>query len=147
MTDIEKLENQILDWALNMVAEFTWLRIKFEYSETYRTFMVGYFFATNEPDDEFYSKALAFEDLMTEEYGDDAPLFSDNEEFFALSENAKVVEAAEKTFTSTIMDIDDFDGSMSWKGGNALELTENVPTYPNFDAQSVQHDYFLAEAA
>lgn len=101
----QKQQQMIKDWAEKMVEKYDWLTIKYEYSDFYRTVLVS--FSPSEVidnDDDFNRDALAFEDLMTAEFGDNAPLFTDEEELFIVSTEATVV--AKNVTSSTRLVID-----------------------------------------
>jgi len=91
MKDLE-LEMTLRRWAQGMVSRYTWLTIRFEYSEKRSVYLVSYSPAQkideNEP---FMLESMAFEDQMNERYGDYAPLFCDDDELFRLSPAAEVI--------------------------------------------------------
>ena len=91
MKDLE-LEMTLRRWAQDMVSRYTWLTIRFEYSEKRSVYLVSYSPAQkideNEP---FMLESMAFEDQMNERYGDYAPLFCDDDELFRLSPAAEVI--------------------------------------------------------
>ena len=86
------MELTIQNWAKEMVAIYTWLTIKFEYSNRYKTFLVDFIYPSQNGDDEsFHRAAMEFNDKMCDTYGDDAPLFTNNDKLFSLSENAQII--------------------------------------------------------
>ena len=91
MKDLE-LEMTLRRWAQGMVSRYTWLTVRFEYSQTERGYLVSYApkqkIAKNE---RFMDESMAFEDQLRETYGDDAPLFCDEERLFRLSPAAEVI--------------------------------------------------------
>ncbi len=101
-----EIENQLRDWFGKMVKLYTNLSFKFEYSERRHVYLVS---AIVNLDEETYEQycldSMAFEDLLANRYGDDTPLFTDNEELFKLSSNAYVVapyvEVTEKEMQNT----------------------------------------------
>lgn len=97
------MEKTIKDWANDMVRAYTWLKIKFEYSERFRTILIDLVYPPQYGNDEdFHRDALAFNDKMCKVYGDDAPLFTDNEKLFKLSNAAHVVCANSYSVTETL---------------------------------------------
>lgn len=101
-----EIENQLRDWFGKMMKVYTNLSFKFEYSERRHVYLVS---AIVNLDEETYEQycldSMAFEDLLANRYGDDTPLFTDNEELFKLSSNAYVVapyvEVTEKEMQNT----------------------------------------------
>ncbi len=86
------MELTIQNWAKEMVDIYNWLTIKYEYSKRYRTFLIDFVYPSQYGNNEsFHRAALAFNEKMCETYGDDAPLFTNNEKLFTLSDNAQVV--------------------------------------------------------
>ena len=86
------MEKTIKEWAINMVRTYTWLTIKFEYSERFRTILIDLVYLPQYGNDaDFHRDALAFNDKMCKVYGDDAPLFTNNEKLFKLSDKAQVI--------------------------------------------------------
>lgn len=86
------MELTIQNWAKEMVAIYNWLTIKFEYSDKYKTFLVDLIYPSQYGDeDSFHLAAMAFNNKMCDTYGDDAPLFTNNDKLFSLSENAHVI--------------------------------------------------------
>ena len=87
-----RLEKILRRWAQDMVNRYTWLTIRFEYSEKRRVFLVSYsprqMISGNEP---FIRDSMEFEDRMNDIYSDDAPLFCDEERLFRLSPAAEVI--------------------------------------------------------
>lgn len=91
MKDIQRIiEADIKTWALRMAEKYDWLTIRYEYSDKHECFMIS-FYGENLDNEEFCKTALEFEDETTEKYGDEEPLFCDNEDMFELSENAVCV--------------------------------------------------------
>ena len=86
------MELTIQKWAKEMVSIYTWLTIKFEYNSRYRTFLVDFIYPSQYGDDEnFHRAAMEFNDKMCNTYGDAAPLFTNNENLFSLSDGAQIV--------------------------------------------------------
>lgn len=96
---------RIREWAETMVEQYNWLTIKYEYSDFYRTVLVS--FSPSEVidnDDDFNRDVLAFEDAMNAEFGDDAPLFTDEEKLFTLSADATVIAKDAASFSGMEVD-------------------------------------------
>lgn len=89
----DNIEKQLRTWFSQMTKKYTWLRIKFEFNENRGVFMVSFSPKNHIKDsDEFNIDAMQFADKMNVIYGNEAPLFTDEEFLFALSSNAEVVE-------------------------------------------------------
>lgn len=86
------MKQLIKQWAKEMVSRFTWLTVKYEFSEKLGTYLIS-FSPSNKIDksDGFNIEALAFADKMNDEFGDDAPLFTDDENLFSLSYEAEEI--------------------------------------------------------
>lgn len=83
------IKNKLVTWFKEIVSEFPWLTIRYEFSEKLGVFLVGYYPSDKISQcDEFCLKAMGFEDRMREELGEDAPLFGNEEDCFVLSECA-----------------------------------------------------------
>ena len=85
-----KIENALRNWARSMVSRYTWLTIRFEYSEKERVYLVSYS-PEEKAGDDFVIESIALENRMKELYGDYAPLFCYDEELFRLSPAAEVI--------------------------------------------------------
>ena len=89
----DNIEKQLRSWFSQMTKKYTWLRIKFEFNENRGVFMVSFSPKNHiEDSDEFNIDAMQFADKMNVIYGNEAPLFTDEESLFVLSSNAEVVE-------------------------------------------------------
>ncbi|MBQ9218073.1 MAG: hypothetical protein IJ724_07215 [Muribaculaceae bacterium] len=100
------MELTIQNWAEEMVRIYTWLTIKFEYSNRYKTFLVDLVYPSQYGDDEnFHRAAMAFNDKMCDTYGDDAPLFTNNGKLFSLSDDAQIVCEPYSDFKTMTLDI------------------------------------------
>lgn len=88
----EIIEKQLRNWFSLMTKKYSWLRIKFEFNQRRGVFMVSFSPVSRiEQSDEFNLDAINFADEMNETYGNEAPLFTDEETLFKLSVNAEVV--------------------------------------------------------
>ena len=85
-----RLEKILRRWAQDMVNRYTWLTIRFEYSEKERVSLVSYS-PEEKAGDDFVIESIALENRMKELYGDYAPLFCYDEELFRLSPAAEVI--------------------------------------------------------
>ena len=91
MKDLE-LEKILRRWAQELVSRYTWLTIRFEYSEKEMSYLVTYAPVWEmDREERFFLESSAFEDRMRETYGDDAPLFCYDERYFKLSPHAEVI--------------------------------------------------------
>lgn len=89
----DNIEKQLRSWLSEKIKKYTWLRIKFEFNESRGVFMVSFSPKSHiEHSDEFNIDAMQFADKMNAIYGNEAPLFTDEEYLFTLSPNAEVVE-------------------------------------------------------
>lgn len=87
-----EIESQLRDWFEKMMKVYSNLSFKFEYSERRQVYLVSAIVDLDEETYEHYcSDSMVFEDQLANRYGDDTPLFTDNEELFELSSNAYVV--------------------------------------------------------
>lgn len=129
---------RIKEWAETMVEQYSWLTIKYEYSDFYRAVLVS--FSPSEVidnDEDFNRDVLAFEDTMTAEYGDDAPLFTDEEKLFTLSADALVIAKDGASFSG--MEVDTTLSLIShiwsnWTGNSSYDqevFSETEMTAPN----------------
>ena len=87
-----KIEKELREWFKYLVGRYRWLTIKFEYSEKRKAYLVS--FSPKDKIDnceEFVKESAEFEDLMNARYGNDSPLFCDDEKYFRLSPSAEVV--------------------------------------------------------
>jgi hypothetical protein len=90
----EIIEKKLHTWFSQMTKKYVWLRIKFEFNEVRGVFMVSFSpIYQIEHSDEFNRDAMKFADEMNGEYGNEAPLFTDEESLFRLSAKAEVISA------------------------------------------------------
>lgn len=86
------IEEQLRQWFAFITAKYTWLSIKFEYSQSRRVHLVSLSPVSEiEMNDDFNLEVMQFEDNMVSMFGDDAPLFTDEEKLFKLSAEAEVI--------------------------------------------------------
>ena len=90
----EIIETKLRTWFSQMTKKYSWLRIKFEFSEVRGVFMVSFSpVSLIEFSEQFNRDAMKFADEMNAEYGNEAPLFTDEEALFRLSDEAEVLYA------------------------------------------------------
>lgn len=92
MNGIQKqIEGELKTWSQRMVEKYNWLTIEYEYSFRDECFLVSFSGDYLLTDEEFNRGALDFENELVEKYGDDEPLFTDNEELFELTSNKTTI--------------------------------------------------------
>ena len=88
----EIIEKQLRTWFAQRTKKYSWLRIKFEFSENRGVYMISFAPAEKiELSDDFNLDAMQFADDMNDNYGSDAPLFTDEEQLFKLSAGAETI--------------------------------------------------------
>lgn len=86
----EQIEKDLRAWFVLMTNKYSWLKIKFEFSNDRGVWLVSFAPVDRiEVSDEFNLDAMVFANEMNEKYGTDAPLFTDEEELFSLSSFAE----------------------------------------------------------
>lgn len=99
----QQIKNELIAWFKIITSRFQWISVKYEYSDKLKSFLVSFSPSDKiNESDEFCIEAMRFENEMNEKYGDNAPLFCDDEKYFTLSEHAEVIQGDNNTFTSTI---------------------------------------------
>ena len=91
MKDLD-VERALRRYAEDLVSRYTWLTIRFEYSEKRSVYLVSYsprYLISGKT--ALINEMMDFEDRMNDVYGDDAPLFCKDEELFKLSPEAEVI--------------------------------------------------------
>lgn len=87
-----ELEIRLRNQFEEMVNRYKWLTVRFECSEKLYVYLVSYAPVEEiEKDEEFMREVMAFEDKLNLLYGDNAPLFCDEEAYFKLSPDAEEV--------------------------------------------------------
>jgi len=90
-----EIELILTSWFHEMIAKYDWLSFRYEFSEKLGVFLVGYYPAEKvDANEEFCREAMRFEDEINAQFGIDAPLFGNEEDYFSLTSNAKEVRAA-----------------------------------------------------
>lgn len=93
----EHLEQFLKTWLKKLVQKYQWLTIKYEYNEYRKEYLVSYYPKEEiENDDNFMRDSMMMEDVCNQVYGELAPLFCDEEEYFKLSPNAEVIKYESK---------------------------------------------------
>lgn len=89
--DRESVKSKLYAWLSSMTMMYNWLRIKFEYKEDRGVFLVSFSPVSQiELSEEFNREAMQFADEMNAIYDNEAPLFTDEEALFKLSDNVSV---------------------------------------------------------
>jgi len=87
-----KIEKELREWFKYLVGRYRWLTVRFNYSEDKGVFLVSYSPADEiRENDSFINETSVFEDFINARYGDNSPLFCDDEKYFKLSPDAEVV--------------------------------------------------------
>ena len=121
----KKMEQELRLWFSQMLDKYIWLSIKFEYNKKRNCFMVSFSSKdTISQNEDFCAEAIAFEDKLNEEYGDDAPLFCDNEELFKLSSDAEVL----KSFKCDTVDVADIDFGSLFDNVSCMKIVQSTST-------------------
>ncbi len=129
------MEQQIKDWAYQMVKRFNWLVVKYEYSEKFRTYLVSFSpMSMIDENDKFNLEAIAFNDKMVQLYGDDAPLFTDEEKLFKLTDGAEVITANSYSAFETLTIAVGLKICGGWNKSKTPETTSRVVEAPNTSA-------------
>lgn len=141
----EIIEKQLHTWFSLMTKKYSWLRIKFEFNEARRVFMVSFSPVDRiELSDEFNLDAMQFSDEMNAIYGNEAPLFTDEESLFKLSDNAEVIEAivAKSTnfFSNTIITIQPLSNGCSW----SMTTSPHTKAYTDKSFHQTEPTYAIA---
>lgn len=88
----QKIKNELIAWFKIITSRFQWISVKYEYSDKLKSFLVSFSPSDKiNESDEFCIEAMRFENEMNEKYGDNAPLFCDDEKYFTLSEHSEII--------------------------------------------------------
>ena len=88
----EQLRVLLENWSNLMVRKFDGLTIRFEYNESHQCYLVSYNrLHNNEQANKFYRLLIKFERMFENDYPFNAPLFSENNRLFKLSDKAKTI--------------------------------------------------------
>lgn len=89
--DRESVKSKLHAWLSSMTMKYNWLQVKLEYKEDHGVFLVSFSPVSQiELSEEFNREAMQFADEMNAIYGNEAPLFTDEEALFKLSDNAQI---------------------------------------------------------
>lgn len=89
----EKIERLLIEWSNVMVKKFDGLIIRYEYSVSFHTYLVSYNrLSIKEQANQFYGCLIKFEKRLDDEFPVGAPLFSEGNRLFKLTDKAKVVK-------------------------------------------------------
>lgn len=87
------------NWAEKITQKYSWLEIKMEFSEVHEKYLVSFSPSSYiDSCDEFNEDAMHFEDEMNNLFGNEAPLFCDEESLFKLSKDAEVYPRKPQSF-------------------------------------------------
>lgn len=93
MMDEKEIERRLKEWSNEMVNKFDSLTIRYEYSNSLCCYRVSYTTIHNkEQATKFYKFLIEFEKKMEKDYPYDAPLFTDDNRLFKLSQKAIVIK-------------------------------------------------------
>lgn len=144
----ESIEKQLRAWFSQMTKKYTWLIIKFEFNEGRGVFMVSFSPLNKiELSDDFNRDAMQFADKMNADYGDEAPLFTDEESLFSLSSNAEIISACSHIsagspiYYSTSIPVLPQGASGSWASSSVYTT---VPVGKNFRQTHSETSYVIA---
>lgn len=144
----DTIEQQLREWFTQMTNQYSWLRIKYEFNENRDVFMVSFAPTSKiELSDEFNLAALKFADDMNARFSNNAPLFTDEELLFKLSDNAEVI-GGEKTFStisplrySTAVSVKTHRSNYSWVSTQSCTTS---PIKKNFKQSQSDSCFFVA---
>lgn len=89
--DRESVKSKLYAWLSSMTMKYSWLRVKLEYKEDRGVFLVSFSpMSQIELSEEFNREAMQFADEMNAIYGNEAPLFTDEEALFKISDNVHI---------------------------------------------------------
>lgn len=87
------IEQDLVRILKQLTNEYPWLSARYEYRDPWATFLVSY-----APSDKMFSdndvllRMMELEDELIDKYGDDAPLFCEEERLFSLTSGATLIE-------------------------------------------------------
>lgn len=86
---MENIKQSLTSWCKAITSKFFCLKVRFEFNDDMKVYLVS--LNTNQVEnlEELSREVLSFEGELVQLYGDDAPLFCDNEELFQLSDKAE----------------------------------------------------------
>lgn len=145
----EDIEKRLRAWFSQMTEKYAWLRIKFEFNESRGVYMVSFSPLNHiESSDDFNIDVMTFADEMNALYGNDAPLFTDEESLFVLSSDAEVISAPRSFISvgcsspsSTSISVQPYRASGVWTSSLAHTTASSKK---NFRQNQVEPSYALA---
>lgn len=93
MEQMRIIEEDLVRMLTQLTTEFPWLSARYEYRDSWATFLVSY--APSDKmfsDDDVLLRMMELEEELIAKYGDDAPLFCEEERLFSLSPGATLIE-------------------------------------------------------
>lgn len=89
----DNLKLQIKNWVNQMIEKYPWLTIKVDFNESINRTLVSFYPLSIIKDNEQFNKdTMAFEDTLYSQYGDNAPLFGDEDKLFKVSDKAEIFQ-------------------------------------------------------
>ncbi len=93
MEQMKAMEQDLVSMLKQLTTEFPWLSARYEYRKSWATFLVSYApSCTMFSDDNILNRMMVLEDKLIDKYGDDAPLFCEEERLFSLTSKATLIE-------------------------------------------------------
>ena len=87
----DNIKKKLHAWLSSMTMKYNWLQVKLEYKEDHGVFLVSFSPVSQiELSEEFNREAMQFADEMNAIYGNEAPLFTDEEALFKISDNVQI---------------------------------------------------------
>lgn len=97
----KEIEYILVRWCKEMVNKYNWLTIKYEFSSSYGVYLVSFSpISEITESEEFNVEVMRFEDEMNSQYGNNAPLFCDEERNFKLTDNAVILGAEANAYVT-----------------------------------------------
>lgn len=87
------MEEDLVRILKQLTNEYPWLSARYEYRDSWATFLVSY--APSKKmfsDNDVLLRMMELEDELIDKYGDDAPLFCEEERLFSLTSRATLIE-------------------------------------------------------
>ena len=93
MEQIRIIEQDLVRMLTQLTTEFPWLSARYEYRAPWATFLVSYVPSNKMfSDDDVLLRMMELENELIAKYGDDAPLFCEEENLFTLSTDAILIK-------------------------------------------------------
>ena len=93
MEQMRIIEEDLVCMLTQLTTEFPWLSARYEYRDPWGTFLVSY--APSKKmfsDNDVLLRMMELEDELIDKYGDDVPLFCEEERLFSLTSRATLIE-------------------------------------------------------